>query len=96
MEIPDQPTIEDVRGNPAEKVVERLKKIQINETDPERYFLIGETMGKDEEAELVWFSKEHIDVFAWVHEEMPDVDTNLNARGGGKPNLSPLECGSRT
>lgn len=77
VEVPDQLTIEDVGGNPVEKVVEGLKKVQINKTDPERYFLIGETLGKDEKAELVGFLKEHVDVYAWVPEEMPGVDANV-------------------
>ncbi|XP_058211815.1 uncharacterized protein LOC131324001 [Rhododendron vialii] len=80
IEVPDQPTIEDVKGNPAEKVVEGLKKIQINETDPERYFLTRENLNKEEEKELVGSLKEHVDVFAWVPEEMPGVDRLLEAK----------------
>ncbi|XP_058181108.1 uncharacterized protein LOC131299538 [Rhododendron vialii] len=76
IEVPYQPTIEDVEGDPAEKVVEGLKKIQINEIDPERYFLIGESLNKQEK-KLVAFLKDHIDVFAWVPEEMPGVDANV-------------------
>ncbi|XP_058208180.1 uncharacterized protein LOC131321193 [Rhododendron vialii] len=77
VEVPKQPTIEDVRGNPAEKVVdEGLKKIQINKIDPKRYFLIGENLSKKEEEELIGFLKEHVDMFAWVPEEMPGVDAN--------------------
>ncbi|XP_058181244.1 uncharacterized protein LOC131299682 [Rhododendron vialii] len=64
------------RRGAAEKVVEGLKKIQINETDPKRYFLIGENLSKKEEQELVGFLREYIDVFAWVPEEMPGVDAN--------------------
>ncbi|XP_058181242.1 uncharacterized protein LOC131299681 [Rhododendron vialii] len=77
IENPNQPTIEDVGANPAEKMVEGLKKVQINETNPERYFLVGENLCKEEEKELVGFLKEHVDVFAWVPEEMPAVDANV-------------------
>ncbi|XP_058216732.1 uncharacterized protein LOC131327600 [Rhododendron vialii] len=77
IEVPDQLTIEDVGGNLAEKVVEDLKKVQINKTDPERYFLITENLNKEEEKELVGFLKEHVDVFAWVPEEMLGVDANV-------------------
>ncbi|KAG5532133.1 hypothetical protein RHGRI_026670 [Rhododendron griersonianum] len=77
VEVPDQPTVEDVGRDPAEKVVEGLKKILINETDPERYFLIGESLPNEEESELVGFLKEHVDVFAWLPEEMPGVDADV-------------------
>lgn len=43
---------------------EGLKKIQVNEDDPERYFLIGKILAKHEEVELIQFLKEHVDVFA--------------------------------
>ncbi|XP_058211633.1 uncharacterized protein LOC131323811 [Rhododendron vialii] len=34
VEAPDQPTIEDVGKDPTKRVIEGLKKIQINKTDP--------------------------------------------------------------
>ena len=49
IEVPDQPTLEDVGGDPAQKVVEGLKKVHLNPDDPERYFLIGENLAEQDE-----------------------------------------------
>lgn len=76
VEVPDQPTLEDVGGDPTKKVMEGLKKVQLRE-DPERYFLIRETLAKPEEAKLVGFLKEHIDMFAWTPQEMPGIDSEV-------------------
>ena len=57
VEVPDQSTLEDVGGNPAQRIVEGLKKVQLDNQDPERYFLIGEKLDNREEEELVQFLK---------------------------------------
>ncbi len=45
VEVPDQPTLEDIGGDPTKKMVEGLEKIQIQEDDDaERYLLIGEPL----------------------------------------------------
>ncbi|KAH7847010.1 hypothetical protein Vadar_020735 [Vaccinium darrowii] len=77
VEVPDQPTLEDVGGDPTKKMVEGLKKIQIQEDDAEKYFLIGETLSELEERSLVTFLKDHINVFAWTPQEMPGIDPEV-------------------
>ncbi|WP_140189372.1 hypothetical protein, partial [Xylella fastidiosa] len=74
VEVSDQTTLEDVGGNPAQRTVERLEKVQLDDQDPERYFLIGEKLDKQEKEELVHFLKQHVDVFAWTPQEMPGID----------------------
>ncbi|KAH7862454.1 hypothetical protein Vadar_005027 [Vaccinium darrowii] len=77
VEVPDQPTLEDVGGDPTKKMVEGLKRVQIQEDNEERYFLIGETLPELEERDLVTFLKDHIDVFAWTPQEMPGIDPEV-------------------
>lgn len=77
VELPNKCCDKKVGRDPAKKVVEGLKKIQINENDLERYFLVGETLPGHEEFELVQFLKEYIDVFAWTLEEMSGVDPDV-------------------
>ncbi|KAH7858121.1 hypothetical protein Vadar_020217 [Vaccinium darrowii] len=77
VEVSDQSTLEDVGGNPALRTVEGLKKVQLDDQDPERYFLIEEKLDKQEEEELVHFLKQHVDVFAWTPQEMPGIDPNI-------------------
>lgn len=80
VEVPYHSTIEDGGGNPVEKVVEGLKKIQVNETDPERYFQIRKTLTKDEDAELIKFLKERVDVFVRAPKEISGVDSVMICR----------------
>ncbi|XP_058189250.1 uncharacterized protein LOC131306838 [Rhododendron vialii] len=75
-EVQYQPTLKDVWGDLTKKAVEGLRKIQIGD-DLERYFLINETLAEQEEQGMVWFLKQHINVFAWTPKEMPGVDPGV-------------------
>ncbi|XP_028100745.1 uncharacterized protein LOC114300094 [Camellia sinensis] len=48
VEMAEQPVLEDVGGAPEEKMVEDLEKVLVKEDDPEKYFLIGTSLGADE------------------------------------------------
>ncbi|XP_028086313.1 uncharacterized protein LOC114287236 [Camellia sinensis] len=48
VEVAEQPVLEDVGGTPEEKMVEDLEKVLVKEDDPEKYFLIGTSLGADE------------------------------------------------
>ena len=44
IEVPDQPILEDVGEEPKEKVVEELETVQIDESNPEKFFLLGTSL----------------------------------------------------
>ncbi|XP_028085242.1 uncharacterized protein LOC114286288 [Camellia sinensis] len=48
VELAEQPVLEDVGRAPEEKIVEDLEKVLVNKDDPEKYFLIGTSLGADE------------------------------------------------
>ena len=62
---PKEEELEKVRREPADKSIEGLKKIQINEADQERFFLLGQELSEQEKGELFRFLLENRKVLAW-------------------------------
>lgn len=67
----DTPTLKDVGKTPEKKAVEDLKKVEIDRHDKDKYFVIGTTLSKIEENQLIELLTQYIDIFAWTPYDMP-------------------------
>ena len=56
---------------------EVLEDISLDENNPERCTKVGTDLEEKIKKELVHFLKKNIDVFAWSHEDMPGIDSNV-------------------
>ena len=77
------------RGVVAEPT-EALENISLNEENPEKSTRIGADLKEKIKKDLVCFLRENIDVFAWSHEDMLDIDPSvithrLNVYPSSKP-----------
>ena len=45
--------------------------------EPMKTTRVGTTMSADTKKKLVQFLKENLDIFAWSHEDMPDISTKV-------------------
>ena len=54
--------------------VEELESIKLDDKHPERAIQIGSQLPRCLWDELIGFLREHKDVFAWSHEDMPGID----------------------
>ena len=69
---------------------EALENISLDEDNPERCTRVGVDLEKKTKKELVCFLRKSINVFAWSHEDMPDIDPSvityrLNVYPSSKP-----------
>ena len=69
---------------------EALEDIPLDEDDPGKGTKIGADLEGKIKKDLIRFLRENIDVFAWSHEDMPDIDPsvithNLNVYPSFKP-----------
>ncbi|XP_028072604.1 uncharacterized protein LOC114274823 [Camellia sinensis] len=75
VKVAEQPALEDVGGAPEEKIVEDLEKVLVKEDDPEKYFLIGDTLlGADEKLQLLELLRKNKEVFAWSTYDTPGLN----------------------
>lgn len=65
VEVAEQPVLKDVSGTPAKKIVEDLEKVLVKEGEPEKYFLIGTSLGTDKKLQLMDLLRENIEIFTW-------------------------------
>ena len=56
---------------------EVLEDIPLDENDPEKSTKIGADWEEKIKKDLIRFLRENIDVFAWSHEDMPDIDLSV-------------------
>ena len=49
----------------------------MDENDPEKSTRIGADLEEKIKKDLIRFLRENIDVFAWSHEDMPDIDLSV-------------------
>ena len=76
-EIKDETKLERVGREPQQKSVEELLKVQIDQDDPEKYFLLGNQLSDLEKRQLTDFLLQNRSVFAWSLEEMPGVSSDV-------------------
>ena len=70
------------RGTP----VEDLISVSICATDPTKTVKVGSNLSKEQIERLITFLREHHDVFAWSHSDMPGIPPSLFCH---KLNVSP-------
>jgi len=56
--------MEETALEPEDRVGKALVKVGINDSDPEKLFLVGNSLSHDEISQLVSFLKKNLDVFA--------------------------------
>ncbi|XP_028058878.1 uncharacterized protein LOC114262711 [Camellia sinensis] len=86
VKVAEQPVLEDVGGAPEEKIVEDLEKVLVKEDDPEKYCLIGTSLGVDEKLQLLELLKENMEVFTWSAYDTPGLDPEFACH---KLNINP-------
>ena len=69
---------------------EALEDIPLDEDDPEKSTRIGVDLEGEIKKGFICFLRKNIDVFAWSHEDMPDIDPSvithrLNVHPSSKP-----------
>ena len=60
-----------------EEKVETLETVELVDEDPLKTTRIGTTLSSKMRIRLVQFLKENLDIFAWSHEDMPDISTEV-------------------
>ena len=60
-----------------EEKVEALKIVELVDVEPMKTTRVGMTMNADTKKKLVQFLKENLDIFAWSHEDMPGISTEI-------------------
>ena len=71
-----QTLIVEERRNFAEPI-EKLEEITLIEGDEKKKTRIGTTMPEEVRGSIVQFLRENVDVFAWSHEDMPGISTEV-------------------
>ena len=56
---------------------EALENIPLDESNLERYTMVGANLEEKNKKDQVQFLKKNIDVFAWSHEDMPGIDPSV-------------------
>ncbi|KAL5544666.1 hypothetical protein UlMin_008450 [Ulmus minor] len=89
---PREPVAEQ-HGEP----VEELTEVLLFDNEPEKTCKIGSALTGQFKEDLIIFLREHRDVFAWSHEDMPRIDPNVIVhRLNIDPNFKPVKQKRRT
>ncbi|KAL5538565.1 hypothetical protein UlMin_045432 [Ulmus minor] len=89
---PREPVAEQ-HGEP----VEKLTEVPLFDDEPEKTCKIGSVLTGQFKEDLVTFLREHRDVFAWSHEDMPGIDPDVIVhRLNIDPNFKPIKQKRRT
>ena len=62
---------------PKVKPVEGTKEVVLFPERPEQTVLIGRELSPEREAELLYFLRQNVDVFAWSPKELPGIDRSV-------------------
>ena len=60
-----------------EEKVEALETMELVDGEPTKTTRIGMTISADMKKKLVQLLKENLDIFAWSHENMPGISTEI-------------------
>ena len=60
-----------------EEKVEALETMELVDGEPMKTTRVGTTLSTEMRKKLVQFLKESLDVFAWSHEDMPGISTEI-------------------
>ena len=70
---------------------EVLENITLDDSDIEKYTRVGAELEENTKKDLVQFLKKNVDVFAWSHEDMPDIDLRvITHRLNVSPSFKPI------
>ncbi|KAL5546966.1 hypothetical protein UlMin_006653 [Ulmus minor] len=73
------------------------RSVQLFDDEPEKTCKIGSALTGQFKEDLIIFLREHHDVFAWSHEDMPGIDPNVIVhRLNIDPNFKPIKQKRRT
>ncbi|KAL5545894.1 hypothetical protein UlMin_005581 [Ulmus minor] len=77
--------------------IKKLTEIPLFDDEPEKNCKIGSALTGQFKEDLIIFLREHRDVFAWSHEDMPGIDPNVIVhRLNIDPNFKPIKQKRRT
>ena len=57
--------------------MEKLETVELVEGDPAKTTQIGTSLNPQTKKEIISFLKGNLDVFAWSHEDMPGIPTDI-------------------
>ena len=57
--------------------IEVLEDVPLDKFNPEKFIRIGTSIGEKTKQDLVGFLKKSTYVFAWSHEDMPEIDPSV-------------------
>ena len=60
-----------------EEKVEALETMELVDGETAKMTRIGTTLSPEMKSRLVQFLKDNLDIFAWSHEDMPDISTEV-------------------
>ena len=60
-----------------EEKVEALETTELVDGETAKMTRIGTTLSPEMKSRLVQFLKDNLDIFAWSHEDMPDISTEV-------------------
>ena len=60
-----------------EEKVEVLETVELVDKEPTKTTRVGTTLNPEIRKKLVQFLKENLDIFAWSHEDMPSISTEI-------------------
>ncbi|CAK9168132.1 unnamed protein product, partial [Ilex paraguariensis] len=60
------PLLEDVGDKPKDKSIEELQVIPVDQTHPDRYFLIRSQLPTPEKESLIGLLRRNIEIFSWT------------------------------
>ena len=60
-----------------EEKVEALEIVELVDEEPMKTTRAGTTLSTEIKKKLVQFSKDNLDIFAWCHEDMPNISTEI-------------------
>ena len=59
------------------EIVKKLEMIELVEGDPAKTTQVGTSLNPKMKEEIIGFLKDNLDMFAWSHEDMPGIPTNI-------------------
>ena len=68
---------EELKQGHVEPVKEETQSVNLGADDEPKMVQIGNTLTSSEKKALVTLLKEFKEVFAWLYEDMPEIDTNI-------------------
>ena len=59
------------------KIADKLETVGLAEGDPTKTTQVGTSLNLQTKKEIIRFLKDNLDVFAWSHEDMPDIPADI-------------------